>query len=240
MSALTEVLTILRTDPRSTASKALAARRAYPFGQFGQRNDARTNNGATGCTDTCIQFLALLFTRRWYTHDQIRGAARNGTPAKGLSYPQVDHLGKTLLRGWYRVVLGLSADAILAIVRTKGPVMVGEMYSDHPEWRGYRYGGVTASGRRNGFAWPWGKAGRTQISGFVGRHAVVFIAVAPIPEWGRRLGVYVMEPNHGSPARPEKVAYDVISIDQARRLINRYAAANGKSYAFTPQRVLAA
>jgi hypothetical protein len=239
-SLLTAVLTILRTDPRSLASRMLAVRRAFPFGQFGQANDTRSDNGATGCTDTCIQFLLLLFMRRWYTHDQIRGAVGHRNPKTGLSYPEVNEIGKTLLRGWYRVITGLGADAIISIVRTKGPVMIGEMYTWHPEWRGYRYAGVTADGRPNGYAHPSGEAGKTQLAGFVGRHAVVLLAVAPIPAWNGRLGVYVLEPNHGSAARPEKVPYDVITIDQAKRLITNYAAAQGKSYAFVPTRTLAA
>lgn len=239
-TSLTEVLTILRTDPRSLASRILAARRAFAFGQFGQANDSRTDNGGTGCTDTCLQLLLLIFTRRWYAHDQIRGVVGHRNPGTGLSYPEVAQIGRTILRGLYQVVLGLSADAILGIVRAKGPVMIGEMYGQHPEWRGYRYGGVTADGKPNGFAWPSGKAGRNQLAGFVGRHAVLIIAVAPIPDWGGQLGVYVMEPNHGSAARPEDVAYDVLTVTQARRLITNYSATQGKSYAFVPVRDLAA
>lgn len=237
-TSLTAVLTILRTDPRSLASRALAIRRAFPFGQFGQANDARTNNGATGCTDTCLQFLALLLLRRWHTHDQIRGAARNLTPLKGLSYPQVDYWLREIAKLPYKVQTGLSADTILGYVRNRGPVLVGEIYPDHPEWQGYRYFGVTANGRRNGYSWPRRASGKTQLGSSYFRHAIVFIAVAPIPAWGGQLGVYVMEPNHGSPARPEKVAYDVITITQARVLVNRYAATSGKSYAAFPVRQL--
>jgi hypothetical protein len=237
-ASLTVVLTILRTDPRSLASRALAIRRAFPFGQFGQANDTRTANGSTGCTDTVLQFLGLLLKKRWYTHDQIRGMANNRTPSKGLSYPQVHYWLTEIAKLPYKVVLGLSADQMITYVRIRGPVLVGEMYPDHPEWQGYRYAGMTATGRRNGFAWPRRESGKNQLGSTYFRHAVLFIAVAPIPAWGGQLGVYVMEPNHNSPARPEDVAYDVLTINQARVLVNRYAATSGKSYAAIPTRDL--
>lgn len=236
MTALTAALTILRTDTRSLASVALAVRRAFSFGQFGQPNDARTNNGATGCTDTVLQFLALLLKGVWYTHDQIRAAAGNRNPLGGLTYPQVvAWLSRARLP--YSVVLGLSGDQILGYLRTRGPVLVGEPYGQHPEWSGYRYQGIRADGRPNGYAYPLGKAGRNQL-GPTFRHAVLAIAVARIPEWGGKEGVYVFEPNHSSAARPEDVAYDVITIAQFRRLIVTYAAANGRSYAAVPTRAL--
>jgi hypothetical protein len=237
-ASLTATLTILRTDPRSLASKMLAVRRAFPFGQFGQANDARTNNGATGCTDTCLQFLGLLLKRRWYTHDQIRAAAGNRTPLKGLTYSQVQYWLEVVAKLPYRVVLGLSADAILAIVKSRGPVLAGEMYPDHPEWEGYRYAGLTATGKRNGFSWPRRESGKTQLGSSYFRHAVLVLAVAPIPAWGGATGVYVFEPNHNSSARPEDVAYDVLTVVQFRRLMVRYAAASGKTYAAIPTRAL--
>jgi hypothetical protein len=238
VTSLSAVLTILRTDTRSLASRALAARRSFPFAQFGQANDTRTANGSTGCTDTVLQFLALLLKKRWYTHDQIRGAVNNRTPSKGLSYPQVAYWLESIAKLPYKVALGLSADQILSYARTRGPVLVGEMYYQHPEWRGYRYQGARATGRFNGYAHPAGKTGKNQLTGFVGRHAVLVIAVAPIPDWDGTTGVYIFEPNHNSSARPEDVAYDVITVAQFKRLMVTYAAANGKTYAAIPTRDL--
>lgn len=222
---------------RSVQSTALAMRRAHPFGQFGQPNDASSNNGATGCNDTVFQFLVLLIQGRWLTHDWIRAKIGHRNPLRGLTYGEASAFVQALNLG-YRVTLRLSPDQILSFVRARGPVMVGEMYPDHPEWQGYRYRGRTATGRRNGFSWPRRKSGATQLGSTYFRHAVLLIGIAPIPAWGGQLGCYVMEPNHNSPARPEDVAYDILTLTQVRTLIDRYGATNGGSYAIHPTRVV--
>lgn len=230
---LAEVRRILRTDKRSIGSVALAVRRKWPFQQFRQSYDTKSNNGATGCTDTCIQFLTLIVKGIWYTHDRLRAKVGHRNPYSGLTYGEVSALATSLGLG-YRVELGLSWSSIVSLVRLRGPVMIGEMYGWHPSWRGYRYAGRTASVYPNGYAVPLGAAGRTQL-GPDFRHAVVIIAI------GVRNGVtgaYIMEPNHASPARPEAPPYDFISLAQLRKLIERYGLVNGRSYALVPTRVI--
>jgi hypothetical protein len=228
-------LTIRRTDTRSIGSVALAMRRAWPFHQFGQANDSRSNNGATGCTDTCLQFLALLVKGIWYTHDALRTRVGHRNPWSGLTYGEVSALATTLNLG-YRVELGLSFEQIVSLVRTRGPVMIGEMYGQHPSWRGFRYFGRLASAVPNGFAKPLGKAGRTQL-GPTFRHAIVIVAIGTLN--GAQVA-YIFEPNHNSPARPEDPPYDVVTMSQLRRLLDTYRATNGKTYALHPTRPIKA
>ena len=80
----------------SILSRALAARKLNPFGQFGQPNDSLTNGGATGCTDTCLQFLAKLVKNVWYTHNQIRQRIGHSNPLTGLNTSEVG--------AWFRAV----------------------------------------------------------------------------------------------------------------------------------------
>lgn len=222
---------------RSLLSIALAMRRAWPFGQFGQAEDELTDNGATGCTDTVFQFLILLLQGVWHPHNWIRRKVGHTNKYTGLTYSEVSALAQTLNLGM-KVELHLTADQIFSYLRTWGPVMIGEMYPDHPEWKGYRYAGLVANGRRNGFSWPWAKSGKNQLGSSYFRHAILLIGIAPIPDWGGRLGCYVMEPNHNSPARPEDVAYDILTLNQVRTLISRYDATSGGSYALRPTRLL--
>lgn len=229
--SLTALLRIRRTDRRSIGSVVLAMRRAWAFHQFGQANDSRTNNGATGCTDTCLQLLILLVKGVWYTHDRIRGIVGHRNPYTGLSYAEVSAIA-TSLRLNYRVELGLTYEQIVSLVRTRGPVMIGEPYGWHPSWRGFRYMGRVASSYPNGFAKPWGKAGRTQL-GPNFRHAVVILAIGTLD--GVQVA-YVFEPNHNSPARGEDPPYDVLTMPQLRKLIDTYRAQNGQTYALHPTR----
>lgn len=233
MSLLTTALSIRRTDRRSIGSVALAIRRAWPFHQFGQANDSRSNNGATGCTDTCLQFLALLVTGRWWTHDQLRARVGHRNPFTGLTYGEVGALAPSIGLP-YRVELGLTFAQIVSLVRTRGPVMIGELYGQHPSWRGFKYFGRLASAAPNGFAKPLGKAGRTQL-GPTFRHAIVIVAIGMLD--GVQVA-YLFEPNHNSPARPEDPPYDIVTMSQLRRLLDTYRATNGKTYALHPTRAI--
>lgn len=211
-------------------TRALAARRANPFAQFGQTDDALTSNGATGCTDTCLQFLSKLIKNVWYSHNTIRRKVGHTNTQTGLNYSEVGAFCRAVGLP-YVVKLGLTASQILSLAKTRGPVLVGELYSWHPEWLDYVYGGVKADGKPNGVASPRGKAGKNQLTGFTGRHAVLVLGVTTA-------GVYVMEPNHASPARPEKPPYDVMTIAQFTNLVNTYKASTGESYAVYPTKVL--
>lgn len=212
--------------------KALNLRKAKPFQQFGQAYDVYTANGATGCTHTICQFIALLWTGRMYTHDQISrmvGCPNQSNVSsryrRGLRYSEVQAFFRAI-GAPYVVKLDLAPSAVIS-ASVNGPVLFGETYSWHPEWKGFRYGTITADGKPNGFASPSGKAGKTQLSGFTGAHAGALLGVGD-PGTGRV--AYVMEPNHGSPSRPEKPPYDVMSMAQWTLAYTSYKRILGRAY----------
>lgn len=208
----------------SILSRALDLRRAHPFGQFGQTNDYLSNNGATGCTDTCLQFLAKLIKNTWYTHDQIRRKVGHYNRSTGLTSTEVG--------AWFRAVglpyvvkFNLTADQMLSLSRSRGPLLVAEIYGWHPEWKG------VGDGRPNGFSRPLGASGRNQLN-WSGRHAIVLLG------YKDSNNVYVMEPNHDSPGRPANVAYDVITMGQFRALVAAWKRSVGNTYCAYPTRAL--
>ena len=213
--------------------KALANRRAKPFQQFGQGNDYTTRNGANGCTHATLQFLAWLWKKRWYTQDQVsRMAGYPGWPTvnRGL-YPGEVRRFIAAAGLPYKVVNGLDF-YLLERATTKGPVLVAHSYAWVPEWQGYTYYGRTADGKPNGYARPFGRAGKTQLSGWAGAHMGVLLGKNGASR-------YFWEPNHNTGARPENPPYDVINHDQMIRLYGSYKSTLGRSlYAVIPTRSL--
>jgi hypothetical protein len=208
--------------------REIRARRAKPSQQFGQANDSLTSNGATGCTDTVLQWMIWRTKGRWYTHDQVRQAAGiYQVLSRGLRPSEVqrviDHFGLP-----YKIVHGWPA---LSIARASklGLVGVGQFYPWWPEWRGFRYGNVHADGKPNGYATPTGKAGRTQLAGFTGRHMGMLLGYATDPT-GPDL-YYGWEPNHGSAVRPERPPYDRMTFHQFQQVVESY----GTTYAVVPK-----
>lgn len=210
----------------SILSRALAKRRANPFGQFGQPDDSLSNGGATGCTDTCLQFIANLVKNMWRSHNQIRQRVGHKNPLTGLNSSEV---GAWLRAAGlpYVVKFNLTADQMLSLSR-RGPVLVAEIYGAHPVWRGYR--GVP-SRPVNGYARPDRAAGRNQFN-WSGRHAIVLLGYTDSTH------VYVMEPNHNSGARPQNVAYDVITVAQFRALVAAWKRSVGNTYCAYPTKAL--
>jgi hypothetical protein len=216
----------------------IRARRARPSQQFGQANDYSTWGGATGCTHTVLQWLAWRVRGHWYTHDEVshiagypahNAAHRGMRPAEVQAF--IDHVGIP-----YKVTFDLTALQV-AHLSKRGPVGIAHIYGWWPEWKGYRYGTKTADGRPNGYATPTGHAGRTQLSGFEdGRHMGLLLGYATDAS-GPDL-YYAWEPNHGSPARPEKPPYDRMSYDQFKRTYDSYAKAGNRPYAIVPTRTL--
>lgn len=218
--------------------------------QFGQADDARTNNGATGCTDTCLQWLFFLWTGVKLTHNDIRRLAGFPPATRGLYPTEVARVIKALGLPYHvhvgtrtRVVGGITMYPSLSAhdVREKtklGPVIYGHEYASHPDWRGYHLGGVASDGKPNGFARPLGQAGHTQKT-WNGAHAATILGVATSPTQPDK--VYVTEPNHNSPARPEKPTYDVMTVVQFDRAYNSYHDRLGRFlYAIVPTRALPA
>jgi hypothetical protein len=217
--------------------KAILNRRAKPFQQFGQSGDVSTFGGKTGCTHTVLQWLIWVWTGKWVTHDTISKVAGYPWPAhnsakRGLRPSEVQRVVNHYDIP-YQVRTDLSAAEVRAIARERGPVGFGHAYSWWPEWKGYRYDGRTADGKPNGYARTLGKAGKTQLTGFTGAHFGVILGVATDPNAPDI--VYAWEPNHGSPARPERPAYDKMYVDQFDAVYNSYHRTLGREpYALVP------
>ncbi len=221
---------------------AIVKRRKRPTQQFGGSDDEFTAAGALGCTHAVLGWLAWLWKDSWYSQDEISRMA--GYPdqrqyawsnRRGMSPTEVqrfcDRIGLP-----YVVRFGVSIEDIRRFSK-RGPVGFGHSYSHWPEWKGYTYGGRTSDGRPNGFAWPYGEAGRTQLIGFTPPYDAHF---------GLLLGVnrttnqhFAWEPNHGSPSRPERPPFDRMNARQFERVYDSYTTTLGRSpYALIPTRRL--
>lgn len=187
-----------------------AARVRRPFGQFGQAADTSTWGGATGCGQTTCQSIIYAFKHAMPTHDQLsrlmgywRPANRVGTSAEQLAKA----LGHWRLS--YRAAYGQSLTQLRAVARSKGPVAIVVHYPEYPNWS--RYHGVT---RPHPWAAPENRAGANQ---FPKPGILHWILLA-----GEETGALVtVEPNHDSPARPENVAYDRVSVAALELAYNR-------------------
>lgn len=209
--------------------------------QFGQANDEWVDNGATACTHTCWQKLIRLWLGRSYSLNRINelaGMPRNAKAADGAPRGMRIAESQTLVR---RVGLPyvLRLAPTVAQIREwakRGPVLYGVRYGSEPDQRGYVYKGIKADGRPNGFA---RLNGRTQLTGAENiRHAVLFVAERVVKSaTGATLRSEVLrfDPNHGSPSRPERPPYDIITIAQVAREYGDYSATR---FAFVPIRSL--
>jgi hypothetical protein len=229
--------------------KAIALAKAHPeIQQFGQANDDWVWGGATACTHTCCQFLARLWKGRSLTLNQINalaGMPHNARSANG----QPRGMNNTELARFiaavglpYVIRFGLSFETILSY-SNRGPVLIAVRYGSTPKWKGFTYHGVVADGKPNGFARPTSHAGKTQLSGFEnGRHADLVLGYLPVKDASGKVVRYDewrKEPNHGSPARPEKPPFDVITTAQGKREYEDYSRLLGnKAYAAIPTKNL--
>lgn len=217
--------------------KAIAKRRQRPSQQFGQSSDAYTSNGATGCTDTVLQWLAWLWTGRWYSQNQVRlmGTGTTTILRRGLRPSEVKRFCEKAKLP-YVIRANVTATEVIEFSK-RGPVAFGHSYSYWPEWKGFRYGGKVADGRPNGFAKPLEEAGRTQLVGFVPPMDAHFgLLLGRNPTSGN---VFAWEPNHGSPARPEKPPFDYMTTAQFKAVFNSYKTVLGRdTYALIPTRSL--
>lgn len=205
--------------------------------QFGQYDDESTYNGATGCTHTILQRLIKAKTGATPSHDIISAVA-------GYPFPSTNPGRRGLISGNsgsseaervfrryglpYRVVFGWSFEALKARMAL-GPVMLGVRYGWWPEDYGYAYYGKVADGKPNGFAFRHGK---TQLTGFEqGYHAV--LALGTLMVQGKE-HAYANEPNHGSPARPEKPDYDDMLASQLKNAYLQYGSTGRSLLAWIP------
>jgi hypothetical protein len=194
--------------------KLKESRRRHPFGQFGTADDECSDNGAIGCTHTVWRFIIWAYLGKWYTHDQISRFSGfpcgGGSNSRGMQPSESKKLVERLdLPFIYKA--DLTSSELLRATRL-GPVLFGVRYGDWPNWA--HYGGQT---RPRPWARPLDKAGRNQFTGFVGGHAGCLLGYKRITTSRGtfvRNDAYVFEPNHDSPARPENVAFDIVTQTQ--------------------------
>lgn len=226
---------LIKRRPNGGKTKTGAKVAGWNVQQFGQAYDSMTNNGATGCTDTILQWLVYLWKGSKPTHNSIRRAAGNPPYSRGLYASEVQrviaHYGLP-----YAVRYSLTPKELRAAAKL-GPVGFGHVYGWWPDWYRYRLGGSATDGRPNGFASPRGEAGKTQ-STWSGAHFGLLLGVATSPTETDK--VYAWEPNHGSASRPEKPAYDVMTVAQLDAVYLSYQRLGRSLYAIVPTRELPA
>jgi hypothetical protein len=184
----------------------VAWRKAHPLGQFGQPHSVATFNGKTACGPTSVQSIigavrggplptldAICRTIGYY-----RPKSKVGTTAEQLAKA----LGHWRLS--YRARYGASLSELRSASH-QGPVVIVVDYPTYPNWQ--RYGGTA---RPTPWAKPWGKAGANQFPKPRIKHWVV-LAGGALTEGPYKGLLAVMEPNHRSASRPQKVAIDYVS-----------------------------
>jgi len=216
-------------DESAIDRKVRALLEAHPeLQQFGQPDDGNVWDGRTACTHTCWQIVALLWLGRKFTLNHIntyagmpaRAKTSGGSP-RGMRHEESAHLVATLKLP-YKLITGRPWSEVQSAQR-RGPVIYGTRYGSQPDQRGAHYDGATANGLPNGYAI---KNGRTQLTGFEnGAHAVLGASARTLTmPSGHVVRVEELrrDPNHGSPGRHERPAYDVITVQQAEREYDDY------------------
>lgn len=232
--------------PKAVLEKAIAIAEANPWlQQFGQRNDDAAWDGATACTHTVVQYLALLWLNDRLTINEVNKlagmpykAAKSGRP-RGMNNLEFQRACDRLKLP-YAVRFGLPIETMLTY-SNKAPVFYGNRYGNEPRQRGAVYHGQRAKP-------PFAELhGATQLSGSLinGRHAVVLLGYrSVISDATGKIAYYRAwrkDPNHGSSARPERPPYDLIKTSEVKVEYLAYATiSNGRVYCALPTRNLPA
>jgi len=148
-----------------------------------------------------------------FTLDQVRRQAQGDTrfneaPCTGINHIEVLNALEGFGINHYRVGFGSNTSDVLNYVEI-GPVIVGVHYGSYPIRAQAEVGGKTDHG-------------------FNGAHAVLAIGkrVHDAPK-DRHRDIFVRDPDHNSPARPEKPDFDRIRRSQLQRAMEnlpRYTA----------------
>lgn len=174
--------------------------------QFGQ--SGAPCGGSSCCTDTCIQMIVEYYKEKTYSLATIRRLAQTGTsyneaPCTGINSVEVLNALNRLGIHHYRVAKGVDANFVKRKVAI-GPVLVGVHYGSYPTKKGKCY----SRGIKNAEI-----SGKTDCP-FRGAHAVLAIGQRPhLHSDGTfaHTDFFTRDPDHHSPARPEKPAYDRIT-----------------------------
>lgn len=223
------------TERREHVLKILNRRNRY---QFGQPSDQTTlvGGGAVACCDTSIQLIVLMAKGKRVSLNNVR--RRSGARA---GFPMTPEQAVRALASFglpYEIRRNLKASDVRRYTRQRGPVIIAERYWAHPQWDGYTYMGKTLKGLarndanrtiRVNFARPKRKSGLTQWT-FRGGHAV--LAATDVQMAGQWLPA-IRDSNHNSWTRPERPAYDAVTMFQLNRMLSSWP---GGSLAIVPTR----
>lgn len=171
-----------------------------PRFQFGE--SGAPCGGSSCCTDTCIKMIVEYYKDATYSLAEIRRRAQskssfNEAPCTGINSVEVINALESFGINHYRVAYGANSAVVWNKVAV-GPVIVGVHYGSYPN-------SANSCGSNKAEL-----NGRTDC-GFSGAHAVLAV--------GRRYHLthrdfYVRDPDHNSPARPEKPKYDIMRRPQ--------------------------
>lgn len=170
-----------------------------PRFQFGQPGTSMCL-AQTACTDTCVQMLIEYWKDRSVTLANIRVAS--GGPhdcVHGLNPTQTLQALRAYGIHNYKIGRGVGTSFIRSKLKN-GPVLIVVGYDKYP----------TARAGHCGHSNDADKGGKNDCI-FKGAHAVLAIAGASTPG---HTGFYMRDPDHNSPSRPYKPAYDQISNKQ--------------------------
>lgn len=168
--------------------------------QFGQKHDSSTNNGSEACTHVALQLIVYVWKGIEVTIDDLSGIAGYRPDDVGMNSVHIDRVMAHYNLPYtasFRAGRKLNAGIILQTAREEGPVLVAVPYGIYPTQKGID--------GPNGDAL---QGGRNDL-GFAGNHATV-VATA---RWRQRIGQYrprILDPDHGSPSRPDIPRFDVI------------------------------
>jgi hypothetical protein len=222
-------------ERREHVLRILGRRNRY---QFGQPPATCTLVGQSGCTDTCIQLVVLMAKGKSVSLNDVR--RRSGAPA---DTPMNTAEATRALHSYglpYEVMWNAKASTVVKIAQTKGPVIIAEKYWAHPQWMGYTYMGRTLRGKALndsgrlvtvGLSHPLRRSGLTQWN-YRDGHAVLL--ATDMYKDGAHWGI-VRDSNHNSPSRPERPAYDMVTMAQLNRMLGSWY---GTSLVLVPTRVV--
>jgi len=207
---------------RRHVKRILLLRSGYQFGQPDATTTLVTRDtpGDVACADTGMQLITRIVTGRRIRLNQVRrvsGAPHHAPTPTALVEPALRRLGLP-----YEQRLGGTARQVWDLCAARGPILLAEGYWSHPRWKGkapaWSRDPRSGSRVRVGYARPSARAGNTQPD-FIAGHMVV-VAWAGLRDGERVFGV--RDPNHASPARPERPAWDELSMSQMLRMLRSF------------------
>jgi hypothetical protein len=223
---------------RDKVERIFGRRNRYQFGQPDQTTTL-VGGGEVACTDTSIQMIVMLVKELNVSLNEVR--RRSGAPF-GQPMDSIEALRALHSFGLpYERRNDLNAMECMNIADNRGPVILCVSYWAYAQWEGYTYAGRTLHGYATspagrkvnvGVAKPEKRAGLTQWT-FPDGHAVVEGCSKKIGR--RRFGV-LRDPNHNSVARPERPAYDLLTVQQMNRGLDAYERQYGHRVVLVPTR----